>query len=207
MRGPASDKDQAITIEHIVAAYTQGYFPMANGPRGPIGFYYYEPRGILPLDHRFTVRRSLRQALNRPDHHVRFNTKFRDVLVHCARHEELPREEIWLSDRMIQLYEQLHTLSIAHSVEVFDLDDQLVGGLYGIALGSAFFGESMFSTRPYASQIALVHLVQRLVERGFTLLDAQMSSEHLQQFGLIECSQSEYLVWLDEALKHEKTFD
>lgn len=180
---------------------------MASGPRGKIEFYYYEPRGILPLDDRFVVRKSLRQTLNRRPFEIRINTAFAEVIRQCARWAELPRHEVWLSERMIELYEELHRMGYAHSVECWDASGGLVGGLYGLALGSAFFGESMFSRAPFASQIALVALVERLREREFTLCDTQMSSDHLKQFGLLECSQDEYLLLLNEALKLDRTFD
>lgn len=197
----------SITPDLIIAAYCRGYFPMASGPKGEIDFYYYEPRGILPLDDRFTIRKSLRQIINRGDVMVTFDQAFSQVIHACARHD-LPRYEVWLSHRMIELYEEIHAMGVGHSVEVWTKEDnpELIGGLYGLSMGSAFFGESMFSTRPYASQIALVSLVEHLRAQGFTLLDSQMPSEHLKQFGLYECSQQDYLVLLHEALQHERTF-
>jgi leucyl/phenylalanyl-tRNA---protein transferase len=197
-----------MTIEEILDAYSRGYFPMASGKNGRIDFYYYEPRGIIPLDSRFIVRKSLRQIINREQHIVKFDTAFNAVITSCARHN-LPRHEVWLSSAMIDLYSELHAKGIAHSVEVWNKDQdnpQLLGGLYGLVMGSAFLGESMFSVAPNASQIALVALVEHLREKNFTLLDAQMSSEHLKQFGLLEISQEEYLILLDQALSDTATF-
>jgi leucyl/phenylalanyl-tRNA---protein transferase len=197
----------SISPEQIIAAYCQGYFPMASGPDGEIDFYYYEPRGIIPLDDRFTVRKSLRQVMRREKFEVTIDRDFSGVIRSCARHN-LPKYEVWLSHGMISIYEELHRMGIAHSVEVWTKDEvpALVGGLYGLVLGGAFFGESMFSSKPYTSQIALVKLVEHLRSRDFSLLDAQMSSDHLKQFGQFECSQDEYLEFLYEALLKERTF-
>jgi leucyl/phenylalanyl-tRNA--protein transferase len=195
-----------MSIDQILDAYARGFFPMASGKNGEIDFYFYEPRGIIPLDSRFTVRKSLRQIINRKQHIIKFDTAFEDVITSCARHN-LPRHEIWLSLEMIDSYIQLNKLGIAHSVEVWNVEqDQLLGGLYGLAMGSAFLGESMFSNATNASQIALVALVEHLRSKNFTLLDAQMSSEHLKQFGLLEISQFEYLKLLQPALATEANF-
>ncbi len=173
---------------------------MASGRYGPIDFYYYEPRGIIPLDERFVVRKSLAKKIAETSYSIRFDTAFEAVMRSCARFDELPESEIWISEEMIGLYVELFEKGIAHSVEVFE-GEELVGGLYGLALGAAFCGESMFSKRPYASQIALVTLVERLRTSGFILLDAQMESEHLKQFGLYTLTQDEYLLLLDKALQ------
>jgi leucyl/phenylalanyl-tRNA--protein transferase len=196
-----------MSIEEVLDAYSRGFFPMASGKNGDIDFYFYEPRGIIPLDSRFTVRKSLRQIINRKQHTIRFDTAFEEVIRSCARHD-LPRHEIWLSNEMIDLYIQLNKLGIAHSVEVWSNDDdpKLLGGLYGLTLGAAFLGESMFSNTPNASQIALVALVEHLRSKNFTLLDAQMSSDHLKQFGLLEISQFEYLKLLQPALSGSSEF-
>lgn len=187
-----------LSADLVLDAYRQGYFPMAQGKDGAIQFYYYEPRGIIPLDERFKIRRSLRQIINKKIFEIRFDTSFEEVIRACARHES-EDEGIWLSEEMIAIYCELHTRGIAHSVEVWQ-DNTLQGGLYGLALGSAFCGESMFSHAPFASQIALVGLVEYLREKKFTLLDAQMESEHLQQFGLYTVSQEKYMTMLTEAL-------
>lgn len=180
------------SVEEVITAYLNGYYPMAQGKHGAVGFYYYEPRGIIPLDERFIVRKSLRQAIRKARFEIRFDTAFEEVIRNCARHEELPDSEIWISAEMIPLYLELYHLGIAHSVETWK-NGELVGGLYGLAFGSAFCGESMFSKVPNASQAALVALVEHLRKEGFTLLDAQMVTEHLEQFGLFTLSQKEYL--------------
>jgi len=195
---------KSLSPELVLDAYKQGYFPMAHGKNGPIEFYYYEPRGIIPLDERFTVRRSLRQIINKKQFEIRVDTAFEDVIRSCARHSELPDEGIWLSDEMVDIYCELHRKGIAHSVEVWSssVDDAILqGGLYGLTIGSTFCGESMFSHTPFSSQIALVALVKHLRIQGFTLLDSQMESEHLKQFGMYTVSQNEYLEMLHKAIE------
>jgi leucyl/phenylalanyl-tRNA--protein transferase len=202
-------RNARVTADLVLTAYHQGFFPMAN-ERGEIGFYAYEPRGILPLDDRFLVRRSLRQILARDTFEIRFDTATREVLAACSRSGAVSREEQWLSDDLIEIYLELSKRGVVHTVEVWQEGQmgrsELVGGLYGLAIGSAFSGESMFSVVPYASQIALVALVERLRAHGFTLLDAQMPSDHLKQFGLYECTQSEYMSLFLEASARRATF-
>ena len=198
-----------LTPELILATYRKGYFPMASGPNGKIEFCAFEPRGVIPLDDRFKVRRSLLQAMKRDGIVVTFDQAFPIVIRECSRHNILPDDEVWLSEELIGLYETLHQRGIVHSVEVWNVHDnerELVGGLYGVHLGSAFCGESMFSLRPFASQIALVHLVKHLRERRFTLLDAQMPSDHLKQFGLLEVSHETYLRLLEESIRNPVEF-
>ncbi|MEW6128763.1 MAG: leucyl/phenylalanyl-tRNA--protein transferase [Acidobacteriota bacterium] len=194
-----------ITPEMILAAYTRGCFPMATGLYGEIDWFIADPRTIIPLDEGFRVRRSLRQALRKMNYEVRFNTCFAEVIRACSRQTELSEYEIWLSDEMIELYIELHRRGVAHSVEI-RADGELIGGLYGVAIKSAFFGESMFMRRPYASQIALVELVKRLRERQFRLLDAQMRTPHIAHFGAVDLSHIEYLHRLADALDHDCQF-
>lgn len=195
-----------ITPDQILAAYQQGYFPMARGQRGRIDWFMAEPRTIIPLDERFRVRRSLRQTMRKLAYEVRINTCFLEVIHACARHGVVTEEEVWLSDEMIALYLELHQRGAAHSVEIW-CDGALAGGLYGVALKGAFFGESMFTRRPSASQLALVALVERLRERGYQLLDAQMRTWHISQFGALDLTHHEYLGWLAEAMLVECVFD
>ncbi len=185
-----------ITPDLVLNAYHQGFFPMAI-ESGEIGFYAFDQRGIIPLDERFVVRRSVRQILKKKDLLVTFDTAPLDVLRACSRRGDIPAYELWLSDELIELYMQLFEMGSVHTVEVWkaspEQGQQLVGGLYGLTIGAAFCGESMFSRVPFASQVALVHLVERLREHHFELLDAQMPSEHLKQFGLFECGHAEYI--------------
>jgi leucyl/phenylalanyl-tRNA---protein transferase len=194
-----------ITPEQVLAAYQQGYFPMSRGQFGPIDWFMAEPRTVIPLDERFHVRRSLRKIIQKTNLEVRLNTRFPQVIRTCARHGEVTEDEVWLSEEMIALYVELHRRGYAHSVEVWQ-ENQLVGGLYGLALKSAFFGESMFSRVSSASQIALVALVERLRARGFKLLDAQMRTHHVSFFGAHDYSHEEYLGILAEAMLDESSF-
>jgi leucyl/phenylalanyl-tRNA--protein transferase len=205
MRGITRFPRSLITPGQVLAAYQQGFFPMADGRDGRIGWYIAEPRTVVPLDERFKVRRSLSRALRQQDYHIHINADFARVIRACARHDVVDSDEVWLSEEMIRLYLALHDCGYAHSVEV-RVDDQLVGGLYGISLGAAFFGESMFSRVPYGSQIALVALVARLRERGYQLLDAQVRTPHIAQFGAIDLGHQEYLRYLARALGEERVF-
>ena len=175
----------------LIAAYSNGIFPMADGQGGEIGWYKPDPRAIIPLN-RFVVSRSLAQTVSRQVFEITVDSKFGDVIRLCA-----DRPETWISDEIIGTYEQLAEMGIAHSVEC-RIENQLVGGLYGVSIGGAFFGESMFQTVTDASKVALVALVGRLRERGFLLLDAQYSTPHLEQFGVVEVPAREY----DTLLKH-----
>src|SRR5581483_6333826 len=194
-----------ITPEQILAAYQQGYFPMARGKYGRIDWFMAEPRTVIPLDDRFRVRRSLRQAMRKLAYEIRIDTCFPEVIYPCARHREVTEEEVWLSDEMLALYLELHQRGFAHSVEVWSAGE-LIGGLYGVSLKAAFFGESMFTRRASASQIALVALVERLRARNYLLLDAQMRTPHISHFGALDLSHHEYLGWLDEAMLAERQF-
>jgi leucyl/phenylalanyl-tRNA--protein transferase len=200
-----SDSFSKITPEQIIQAYIHGFFPMATGLDGEIDWFRAEPRTVIPLDERFRVRRSLRQAMRKLDYEIRINTAFAQVIRACARHNEKEAEGVWLSEEMIALYSELHRRGFVHSVEVWT-NNQLSGGLYGVAIKGAFFGESMFTRLSYASQIALVALVARLRERGFRLLDAQMRTPHISHFGAIDLSHEDYLDLLYDALQHESSF-
>jgi leucyl/phenylalanyl-tRNA--protein transferase len=172
---------------------------MADAASGDITWYSPDPRAILPLD-KFRVPRSLRQRIRKNPFDIRVDTAFETVMRLCAS-----REETWISAEIIGVYTQLHRAGYAHSVEAWD-GGRLVGGLYGVALGGAFFGESMFSTMADASKVALVSLVERLRTRGFVLLDTQFTTEHLGHFGVVEITRSEYLTELEGALGREATF-
>ena len=183
--------------ETLIRAYASGLFPMAldsdGGERSEIGWFSPDPRGVIPLDG-FHTPHGLRRTLRRQPFEIRVNTDFRGVIAGCAE-----RRETWISDEISDSYTELHELGFAHSVEAWR-DDDLAGGLYGVALGGAFFGESMFSRATDASKVALVSLVKRLIERSFVLLDIQWTNPHLQQFGCCEISRDEYLRQLESAL-------
>jgi leucyl/phenylalanyl-tRNA--protein transferase len=181
-----------IPTEVLLGAYAQGVFPMAED--GEILWFSPERRGIIPLDDRFHIPRGLKKALGKNAFEIRHDTAFREVMLGCAE-----RESTWIDGAIIESYCALHELGHAHSVECWDADG-LQGGLYGVALGKAFFGESMFSRKTDASKIALVALVQRLRERGFELLDTQWMTDHLRTFGGIEIGRAEYLRKLGEMM-------
>lgn len=178
----------------ILEAYCAGYFPMAT-PRGRIEWFSPDPRCIFELD-RFHVPHNLRKTIRRGLFETRINTDFAGVIAACAEREE----GTWISPRIADLYTQLHRAGFAHSVESWQ-GGRLVGGLYGVAIGGAFFGESMFHRVTDASKVALVALVQRLRTGGFELLDTQWSTPHLARFGAIEISREHYLRRLDRAIQ------
>ncbi len=189
----------SLTPERVLQAYRVGYFPMADSLTGEISWYSPDPRAILPLD-AFHITRSLRQSIRKGLFSLKINTAFLEVIRSCA-----DRTETWISEEIIRVYDTLHRAGYAHSVEVW-AGEQLAGGLYGVALGGAFFGESMFSALSDASKVALVHLVARLRARNFTLLDSQFATEHLQQFGVVEIPRQEYLELLEHALQITTSF-
>lgn len=190
---------QKLTPELLLRAYADGYFPMAESRGGPIAWYSPDPRAIIPLD-RLKISRSLRQTARKEQYAVRFDTSFVEVMRQCAE-----REETWISEEIVEAYSGLFAEGHAHSVETWK-NDRLVGGLYGISMGGAFFGESMFSRETGASKIALLHLVSRLRERGFLLLDTQFLTPHLASLGACEIPRDNYMVLLREALHANTTF-
>ncbi len=191
--------------EDLLALYRRGLFPMADSRDDP-NLFVVDPefRGILPLD-AFHVPRRLKRRVCQDPFTITINSAFTRVIEACA--EPQPgRPNTWINSAIVNLYSALHRQGYAHSVECWD-GQQLVGGLYGVALGGAFFGESMFSRATDASKIALVHLVARLIDRGFVLLDAQFYNPHLAQFGLVEVPRARFKAMLAEALKRPANFD
>lgn len=178
---------------------------MSRGRNGEIDWFMSEPRTIIPLDERFRIRRSLRQSLRKTQYEVRINHDFPGVIRACARHDEVHPEEVWLSEEMMALYIELHRRGFAHSVEVWQ-NDTLAAGLYGVSLKAAFFGESMFTRISFGSQIALVALADRLRERNYRMLDAQMRTPHIAHFGAIDMSHDEYLTVLAQAMLDDCKF-
>ena len=179
----------------LITAYSKGYFPMSDGRDSPeIRWYYPEARGVIPL-HDFHVPGSLKKFLKKSPFTFTTDKVFREVIEACA----MRGDGTWINDTIIDVYCQLHDMGFAHSVECWQ-EDSLVGGLYGVALGGAFFGESMFSRTSNSSKAALVHLVQLLRGAGYTLLDTQYVNDHLQQFGVTEIPRKEYLEQLEKAL-------
>ena len=187
-----------LTPQIVLDAYSKGLFPMAENRRDKQLFWIDpEVRGILPLDN-FHIPRSLKKKIRNNPFEVRFDHNFAAVIRACAQ-QKPKRRETWINDEIIELYTKLFCMRHAHSVECWQ-EEKLVGGLYGISIGGAFFGESMFSSERDSSKIALVHLVARLKLAGFTLLDTQFITDHLKQFGAIEISRVEYHKILNSAL-------
>jgi leucyl/phenylalanyl-tRNA--protein transferase len=187
-----------ITPQVLLKAYACGIFPMAESADDP-GLYWIEPerRGIIPLD-RFHIPGRLARTVRSDRFEVRVDHDFGAVIDACAA--PVPgRRKTWINGRIRRLYGDLHTIGHGHSVETWR-DGRLVGGLYGVRLGRAFFGESMFSRESDASKVALVHLVARLVAGGFTLLDTQFVTDHLARFGALEIGRRDYQRMLDGAL-------
>lgn len=183
----------AISPRLVLQAYAAGAFPM-GGPGGRVAWYSPDPRCIFDLD-RFNVPRSVARVIRGGEFEIRVNTAFERVIRACADRPE----GTWITREIVRLYLALHEDGYAHSVEAWRAGE-LAGGLYGVALGGAFFGESMFHTVTNASKVALVALVERLRARGFTLLDTQWSTPHLRMFGAIEIPRGEYLERLERAL-------
>ena len=183
----------------VVQAYRQGAFPMANPASGRISWYSPDPRAIIPLDE-FRVSRSIMRIVRRQIFEVRIDSAFDQVIGGCAE-----REETWISPEINRAYRTLHARGLAHSVESWH-KEMLAGGLYGVAMGGAFFGESMFSRVEYASSVALVHLVNILRTGGFQLLDTQFLTPHLARFGAREIPQKTYLKLLESSVDLVTTF-
>jgi leucyl/phenylalanyl-tRNA--protein transferase len=193
-----------ITPQVLLKAYAAGVFPMAENAEDNT-LYWVEPefRGVLPLDG-FHVPRSLRKTVRQKRFAIRTDTAFSEVIAGCA--ERTPaRSSTWINRRIKALYTQLHKMGFCHSVEAWE-KDRLCGGLYGVRIGAAFFGESMFSRETDASKVALVHLVARLNRGGFRLLDAQFINDHLKRFGAVEVTRRKYQQMLETALTAEADF-
>ncbi len=179
--------------EFLLNAYRQGFFPMADSDTGEINWFSPDPRGIFELNG-LVISRSLRRTLLRKVFEIRLNTAFEAVLSFCRA-----RSETWISETIVRSYLNLHRLGFAHSVEAWR-EGRLAGGLYGVSIGGAFFGESMFSLERDASKCALVFLVERLLQRRFTLLDTQFLTPHLAGLGAVEIPRNEYLRRLSAAI-------
>lgn len=179
----------------LLSGYKQGIFPMAL-ETGEIGWFSPDPRGVIPLaKHEFRIPHGLKRSLKNSPFEVRLDSAFAEVVRRCAQ-----REETWINEDIIESYEALFEMGHAHSVETW-LNGELVGGLYGVAIHGAFFGESMFHAVPEASKVALVALVERLRTQKFSLLDVQWTTAHLRMFGAIDIPKQEYLRQLQKSLQ------
>ncbi len=188
-----------ISIELVLQAYQQGWFPMGDDKSPGIEWYSPDPRGIIPLD-TFHVPARLQRVIRQERFTIRIDTAFDEVIRCCAA-----RGETWITRDIIDTYAELHRLGFAHSVEAWQ-GDELAGGLYGVALRGAFFGESMFHRTTDASKVALAALVDRLRSRDYLLLDTQWVTPHLQQFGALDIPRIRYLRMLARALDRVCTF-
>jgi leucyl/phenylalanyl-tRNA--protein transferase len=191
----------ALTPEMLLSGYAVGIFPMAEH-RGDKNLFWVDPRkrGIIPLDG-FHISRSLSKTIRSERFNVTYDLDFSGIVSGCA-----DRGETWINDILIKLYQQLHSAKIARSVEVWE-NGILVGGVFGITMGGAFFGESMFSQRTDASKVALAYLVDRLTTGGFRLCDTQFITPHLASLGGIEVTREQYRKQLDTALQIDANFD
>lgn len=198
-----------ITPFDLLDIYKQGIFPMANH-REDQEFNIFAPhmRALLPIRN-FHIPKRLKRKISHVPYDMRIDTAFSDVIHNCAN---APRSKdtgevsnTWINDHIILLFLQLYDMGVAHSIETWK-DGKLIGGLYGLAIGSTFCGESMFSIETDASKVALVYLVEHLHRQGFKLLDSQFRNPHLDQFGLYEISQEEYVTLMQAGLKDKVRF-
>ena len=191
---------QALTPDALLNAYACGVFPMAESRDDP-ELFWVDPRlrGVFELD-KFHISRSLARRIRQEPFQIRINTAFMDVVAGCAQ-----RDETWINAQLLELYEKLHWMGHAHSLEVWE-GKALVGGVYGLTIGGAFFGESMFSRRRDASKIALAYLVDRLRVGGFTLFDTQFITPHLASLGAVEIPRDAYHLLLEQALTVDADF-
>ena len=181
-----------IPASMLLDFYRRGLFPMAVA--GELRLFSPDPRGVIPLE-KFRIPHGSRKTVRDPAWLVTANAAFEEVVLGCAE-----RDETWIDETIFRSYANLHRLGHAHSIEVWR-DGTLVGGLYGVAIGAAFFGESMFSRVPGASKVGLVRLVERLKERGYRLLDTQWVTPHLETFGACEIRREDYLAQLERAVE------
>ena len=191
-----------LTADDLIYGYINGIFPMADAD-GTLYWYAPDPRAVIPI-HTYKPAKSLRPVLNRNQFEIRINTAFTDVMRCCSK----PRSEddsVWISDEIIDAYTELHEMGLAHSVETY-IDNRLVGGLYGVAMGSAFFGESMFTQVSNASKVAFHHLIMTLRQQHFTLLDTQFINDNVRRYGAIEIPKADYQKQLKTALRQKARF-
>ncbi len=194
-----------LTPEILLTAYSQGLFPMAHSAHaGYVEWVCPERRGQLSIPN-LHIPKSLKKAIKRGGYAIKINTAFKDVIEACAEATS-DRPDTWINSQIIDAYCALHKKGHAHSVEYWQ-GHELLGGLYGISIGGAFFGESMFSRTTNASKIALIHLAARLNQAGYEILDTQFTNDHLEQFGVYELNHKDYIKALEPALRKICVFD
>ena len=192
-----------LSPERLIFAYSLGIFPWYSEGE-PILWWSPDPRMVLFPDE-LKISRSLKKVLKNKGFEVKFNTAFEEVIKNCATVKRKGQDGTWLTPEMIEAYIRLHKLGFAHSVETY-LDGKLVGGLYGVAIGGAFFGESMFHKVSDASKVAFVHLVNRLKEKGFDIIDCQQSTPHMARFGAREIPRKEFLDIISKSIHKKVSF-
>lgn len=185
--------DPKLDTHTLLTAYVNGYFPMPDPQTSEILWFKPDPRAIIPLDG-FHVSRSLRRRLKKKEYQISLNKAFSEVMKGCA-----DRKDTWINSDFLKAYQNLHSIGAAHSLEVWE-GEQLIGGVYGVSLGGAFFAESKFHRKTDASKIALYHLVEHLKQRGFILLEVQFLIPHLKTLGAIEIPSADYEHRLRRAL-------
>jgi leucyl/phenylalanyl-tRNA---protein transferase len=191
-----------LTADDLIYGYINGIFPMADSG-GLLYWYSPDPRAVIPIDS-YKPSQSLRPTLNKNLFDIRFDNDFMGVMKECSK-PRADSETTWISEEIIEAYTNLHQLGMAHSVETY-LDNELVGGLYGVSIGTAFFGESMFYKVPDASKVAFHHLILQLRKQKFDLLDTQFMNENVRRFGAIEISKAKYLMMLKKAISQKALF-
>jgi len=195
------ESKRIIPPEELLEGYKSGYFPMSESRDDP-GFEWYgaKERGVIPID-KFRVSKNVERVIRQGKFECRVNTCFREVIEACAG-----REDTWISDLIIDSFEVFHILGYAHSVEIFDSENNIAGGLYGVSVGAAFFGESMFKRTPDADKVAMWHCHKILKENRYLLWDTQFYTKHLARFGCERMSPEEYHLQLQNALFREAEF-
>lgn len=191
-----------LTADDLIYGYINGIFPMADAD-GTLYWYAPDPRAIIPI-HTYKPAKSLRPVLNRNQFEIRIDTAFSDVMRACS----VPRSEddsVWISNEIIDAYTELHEMGLAHSIETY-IDNRLVGGLYGVAMGSVFFGESMFTKVDNASKVAFHNLILILRQQQYTLLDTQFINDNVRRYGAIEIPKADYLRQLKKGLRQKAHF-
>lgn len=192
-----------ISTDDLLYGYCNGIFPMADSSEGEIYWYSPDPRAIIPID-TYKPSKSLKPTINQNVFEIAFNRNFKEVMKNCA----LPRfedDETWISQDIIDSYHNLHKLGFAHSVEVYK-QEVLVGGLYGVSVGSVFFGESMFHKVPNASKVAFHYLMENLKQRNFKLLDTQFINDNVKRFGAIEIPKRQFMKILKDSISTKNKF-
>ena len=191
-----------LSADDLIYGYMNGIFPMADSD-GTLYWYSPDPRAIIPID-TYKPSKSLRPILNKSYFEIRINHDFKGVMRGCASPRE-GDEATWISEEIISAYTELHHLGFAHSVETY-LENQLVGGLYGVSIGAAFFGESMFYHEPNASKVAFHFLIEILRKQGYDLLDTQFMNDNVRRYGAIEIPRADYIKLLKKALEKPCVF-